>query len=284
MVRAKNADCKNAESGLTRFRLSQINITKWEDDMNKFAAFVIVVIVLVSVTSAGCINMLRNNPGQPGSSGDNGEPGFPAESSSPLPAASPAIVPVAEQLFQASTADLADPIYPADYYRTIRNLSGKNGERSSLPVENSWSTRIPLYTLHTSPLFNASAFQVNVTRCPLVIIFEAAPKKGGPRISFAEMTVRELPSKKIVAEERIDHFTDGNPDPGSTATGTESGASNVRQVVIFKEGSYHINVYGNQVDAGVTVFTGDSPYLADTIEKVPTAVSPGLSEEEEVWA
>ncbi|MDD1723688.1 MAG: hypothetical protein LUQ07_01015 [Methanospirillum sp.] len=189
-----------------------------------------------------------------------------------------------------SSASTIDPIYPAEHFRTIRNLTEKNGENVTLPTQNAWSSRTPLYTLHYSPRYDASAILVNVTHGPLVIIFKATPKINDPRVSFADVTVRELPGKGIVAEERIDHYPSGSSsgdesDSGKSSSGAESskgpldfGESNQKQIVIYKESSYHINVYGNQIDVDISVYTGDSGVM--TSGNIQETISSGAAPEE----
>lgn len=243
---------------------------------NFFIILVIFLIMGLTTASAGCIKSVQGyveKSPEPGASA-----GFPT---APLPA--PEVftlsVPDIQETLSPSTAKTVDPIYPKEYYRTIRNLTGKTGVNATLPVQDSWSKREPLYTLHYSANYGISAIQVNVTQGPLVIIFKAKPKINDPRISFADMTVRELPSKGVVAEERIDHFS--RDDVESTTGTKESGNPNEKHVVIFREGSFHINVYGNQVDADISVYTGDSPVLTGK-SRSGGATDP-LPEEEERW-
>jgi hypothetical protein len=156
--------------------------------------------------------------------------------------------------------DVVDPILPDDYYRTARNLSERTSEPVPSPIRSTLNSRTPVYHLKYSPQFNATAIKVNVTRGPLIIKFKAIPKINDPRISYAVITVRELPSKAVVADERIDTFRK------TDALTLKGNSINEKQIEIFKEGLYHINVYGNQIDVDVTVFTGDSPIVkSDTI-------------------
>ncbi|MDO9325741.1 MAG: hypothetical protein Q7T80_12390 [Methanoregula sp.] len=164
--------------------------------------------------------------------------------------------------------DVVDPIFPDDYYRTVRNLSERTSEPVSSPIRSSLSSRTPVYHLKYSPLFNATAIKVNVTRGPLVINFKAIPKINDPRISFAVVTVRELPSKAVVAEERIDNF------PKTDDLSLQGNSIPEKQIEIFKEGLYHVNVYGNQIDVDVTVFTGDSTVIRSGTVSGTTLIQP----------
>jgi hypothetical protein len=225
----------------------------------------IIFLVLLFVSSAGCIRQVQNTLSPSGSGQD-------AVTTAPM---SPVQTPVSVSTGTAavsspgitvpetpapSTASIAVPIYPDDWNRDVRNLSGRDGGSVTLPTENAWSSRLPLYTLNVAPNYDARAIEVNVTHGPLVIIFSATPQIQDPRISFADVTVRELPSKEIVAEERIDHFPQA--DMSSTTRTVESGGPDEKQIVIFREGAYHINVDGNQVSINLAVYTGDSPVVA----------------------
>jgi len=209
-------------------------------------------LILVCVSSTGCIKLVQKNIDQSAA---------PQNSDNPLPSSTQTSVssprPITASTIISETkvnpVDLVDPILPDDYYRTVRNLSEKNGERTQTPLRSSLNSRTPIYHLKYSPQFNATAIKVNVTRGPLVIYFKAIPKINDPRISFAVITVREFPSKAVVAEEQIDTF------PKTDDISLKENLKNEKQIEIFKEGLYHINVYGNQIDVEVKVFTGDSP-------------------------
>jgi hypothetical protein len=209
-------------------------------------------LILICVSSTGCIKLVQKNLDQPAAPQDSENPSVSSTQisvSSPRPITTSTIISETK----VNPVDVVDPIYPDDYYRTVRNLSEKNGEMAQAPLRSSFNSRTPVYHLKYSPQFNATAIKVNVTRGPLVINFKAIPKINDPRISFAVITVRELPSKAVVAEEQIDNF----PKPDDLTL--KENSKNEKQIEIFKEGLYHINVYGNQIDVDVKVFTGESP-------------------------
>ena len=230
-------------------------------------------LILFCVSSAGCIKFIHKNSDQSAAQVSSDNP-----SASPIQgsgSSSPQITTsVVSSDQQANMVDVVDPILPDDYYQTVRNLSGKNGETPQVPLRSSYSDRTPVYHLQYSPQFNATAIRVNVTHGPLVINFKATPKINDPRISFAVVTVRELPAKAVVAEERIDHFPEAND------ISHQDGSINEKQIEIFNEGLYHINVYGNQIDVDITVFTGDSPIIKSGT--LPETVSTQTSDEADV--
>jgi hypothetical protein len=218
----------------------------------------IIVLILLFVLSAGCIKQVE----QTLNISDNASPlaRLPLPGSTNTGSAVPAEVQASGTPAGPSTVTSADPIYPEDWFQTYRNLSGKEGRNIPLPVENDWSSRIPIYTLDFSPIYCATAIEVNVTQGPLVIIFKATPNFDNPQISFADVTVRALPSKEIVANERIDHYLQPLDTANTTMGGpTEYGAPDEKQIVVYKDGLYHITVDGNQIAVDISVYTGDSP-------------------------
>jgi hypothetical protein len=246
--------------------------TKMKISMKNFPIYLgIFFLILFCVSSAGCIKLIHKNSDQSAAqvSSDNPSATPIKVSGSSSPQITTSVVSSDQQ---ANMVDVVDPILPDDYYQTVRNLSGKNGETPQVPLRSSYNDRTPVYHLQYSPQFNATAIKVNVTHGPLVINFKATPKINDPRISFAIVTVRELPSKAVVAEERIDNY------PRQDDTSSEENSKNEKQIEIFKEGLYHINVYGNQIDTDVKVFTSDSPNI--TSASASGTVSPQTSEEE----
>lgn len=219
----------------------------------------IIFLILLCISSTGCIKLVQKNHDQSADPQNTDNPLISSTqtfASSPLPITT---TPVISET-KVNPVDVVDPILPDDYNRTVRDFSEKNGEITQTPLRSSLSSRTPVYHLKYFPQFNATAIKVNVTRGPLIINFKAIPKINNPRISFAVVTVRELPSKAIVAEERIDTF------PKTDDLTLHGNSINEKQIEIFKEGLYHINVYGNQIDVEVNVFTGDSPVVkSDTV-------------------
>ncbi len=230
----------------------------------------IIFLILLCVSSTGCIKLVQKNHEQSANPQNSDNPSTSSTQTSANSPPSITMSPVISET-EVNPVDVADPILPDDYYRTVRNLSEKNGEGSQAPLRSSLNSRTPVYHLKYSPQFNATAIKVNVTRGPLVINFKAIPKINDPRISFAVITIRELPSKAVVAEEQIDNF------PKTDDLSLKENSKNEKQIEIFKEGLYHINVYGNQIDVDVTVFTGDS--LTIKSDTIPGTASTQLPEE-----
>lgn len=227
----------------------------------------IIFLLLICISSTGCIKLVEKNLDQSAAPQDSDNLSVfstQISKSSPQPITTSTIISETK----VNPVDVVDPIYPNDYYRTVRNLSEKNGEKAQTPLRSSLNSLTPIYHLKYSPQFNATAIKVNVTRGPLVINFKAIPKINDPRISFAVITVRELPSKAIVAEEQIDNF----PKPDDLSL--KENSKNEKQIEIFKEGFYHINIYGNQIDVEVKVFTGDSPTIKSSASSETVLTQP----------
>ncbi|HEX3001477.1 MAG TPA: hypothetical protein VHN82_03770 [Methanoregula sp.] len=249
---------------------------------NTLVISVVVAIILMCVASTGCIKLVQKNIDNQDPNEVLDEKGLPAGSASEPVQPTPAI-PLGQEEISSwdSTVRAAEPILPRDNFRIVRNLTGRNGEPANPSLHDTWVSRMPLYSLHYSPRYNASAVEVNVTRGPLVINFRAVPVLNEPRISFADITIRELPSGRIVAEEHIDHFLAPAPEEEKTVIIPDLATCNLRQVVLFREGRYHINSYGNQVDIDLAIYTGDSPLLTSN---TPVVSDSALPAEDEVWA
>lgn len=247
---------------------------------NNLVICAVTAVLLMCITSTGCIKLVQKNIKSPDLPPTLDETGTGSASGPVRTITATPAMPEGVSLPE-STVHSAEPILPPDTFRTARNLTGRNGEPANLSLQVAWNLRVPLYSLHYSLRYNASAVEVNVTRGPLVINFRAVPDLNEPRISFARMTVRDLPSRRIVAEEHIDHFpmTDSGEEDSAGSLGE---VNNLRQVVLFREGRYHITMYGNQAEVDLTIYTGDSPLLTSTTPGVPDPVLP--AEEEEVWA
>jgi hypothetical protein len=212
----------------------------------------IIFLLLLLVSSAGCIKLAQKNldhSAVPQNSGDQPSQSAP-EFSQPAPDA-PVVTQSTTGVQLVSGVNTVDPVYPEDYYRTVRNLSGKNGEMGARLLRQSVQSQTPLYKFHYSPQFNATAILVNVTKGPLIVYFKATPKQKDPRISFVVVTVRDFNTKSVVAEEQIDQIP-------KTDTTDQDNSDQGKQIEIFGEGLYHINVYGNQCDVDISIFTGDS--------------------------
>jgi len=78
---------------------------------------------------------------------------------------------------------------------------------------------------------------------PLLVNYRTVPLQYDPRVSFLVITIRDMGSGEIVAQ-------DGYGEPFTSTP--------EKQMIVYGDGVYHINVYGNQVDVTVSVYTGDS--------------------------
>ncbi|GEM_PF-2072943 len=208
----------------------------------------VLIIILVFIASAGCIKIVQKNIKSDGqiTSSPSITPTFKTTgtpvSSERLPNTSRF-----SQDDKSSSVYVIEPVLPEDSARVVRNLSQKNGETFPETSRNLILNRTPLYKLHFSPIYNATAVLVDVKHGPLVIHSIVSAKHSSPRISFLVITVRDIMDNTIVTEEGYGGIYTIDPD---------------KQIVIYREGSYHINFYGNQVDADISIVTGDSPALA----------------------
>jgi hypothetical protein len=212
----------------------------------------ILFLILLVVSSAGCIKLVQKN--HDNSTEFREGPASPASQVQRTPQSSGSLN-TATGIQQINFADRTDPILPADNERIIRNLSEKNGEVPSLLLRESLTSRTPVYHLKFSPQYNATAVRVNVTSGPLVIVYNIAFRFKDPHDSFAVITVRDYVTKEVIASETAGQIPKESLDSVEYRDET-------RQIVLPREGQFHINVYGNQCDVDLSVYSGDSPQVS----------------------
>jgi hypothetical protein len=188
-------------------------------------------IILVStmlVISTGCVSLQTAGLSGDGSSAPSSPNGNQPKSSS-----SSAV----------SYATLTDPVFSDRSPIVVRDLSQKGGEVGSENLRISWRSHTPLFQATFSPKYYSQAIKVNVMKGPLLVNYRTVPLQYDPRVSFLVITIRDMGSGEIVAQ-------DGYGEPFTSTP--------EKQMIVYGDGVYHINVYGNQVDVTVSVYTGDS--------------------------
>lgn len=143
-----------------------------------------------------------------------------------------------------STASFADPIAPGESPQPVRDLGEKNGEMTTENLRVTFRSHTPIFQTSISPRFNSQGIRVDVKRGPLLVNYQTIPLQNDPRISFLVITIRDMDTGTIVAQDGY-----GNPFTSSPE----------KQIIVYGDGPYHINIYGNQMDVNVGVYTGDSP-------------------------
>jgi hypothetical protein len=144
---------------------------------------------------------------------------------------------------ERSTAVFTAPIAPDESPEPVRDLSGRSGETSTENLRKTWQSHTPIFQTSFSPGYSSEGIKVDVRKGPLLVDYQVSPRNYDPRISFFVITIRELETNRIVAQ-------DGYGEPFTSTT--------EKQIIVYGEGPYHINLYGNQVDVNVRVYTGDA--------------------------
>jgi hypothetical protein len=193
---------------------------------NILPVFVCLMLILILAVSAGCV-ALTGNPGA--------EESVPASSTSGI---SQAILSSGR-----STASFTDPIAQGDSPQLIRDLGEKNGEMTTENLRVTFRSHAPIFQTSFSPRFSSQAIRVDVKKGPLLVNYQASARQYDPRISFLVITIRDLDNGKIVAEDGYGEPFTSNPE---------------KQIIVYGSGPYHINVYGNQMNVNLAVYTGDS--------------------------
>ena len=142
-----------------------------------------------------------------------------------------------------STAVLATPIAPEESPGPVRDLSGSSGDSTAENLRKTWRSHTPIFQTSFSPGYSSEGIRVDVKKGPLLVNYQVSPRNIDPRISFFVITIRNLQSNQIVAQ-------DGYGEPFTSTP--------EKQIIIYGEGPYHVNLYGNQVDVNVAVYTGDA--------------------------
>jgi hypothetical protein len=141
-----------------------------------------------------------------------------------------------------STAVFAAPIAPEESLEPVRDLSGSSGDMSTDNLRKTWRSHTPIFQTSFSPGYSSEGIRVDVKKGPLLVNYQVSPRNYDPRISFFVITIRDLESNRIVAQ-------DGYGEPFTSTP--------EKQIIIYGEGPYHVNLYGNQVDVNVGIYTGD---------------------------
>ncbi len=196
-------------------------------DKKVLPVFVCLIVLSITAVLSGCVVLDRI------ASPDDTTAGTaqPAKSSSGFSSAG------------RSTAGFADPIAPDESPQPVRDLSEKSGEMTTENLRVTFRSHTPIFQTTFSPRFSSQGIRVDVVRGPLLINYISRPRQYDPRISFLVITVRDLDTGKVVAQE-------GYGEPFASKT--------EQQIIIYGTGPYHINLYGNQMDVNVGIYTGDS--------------------------
>jgi hypothetical protein len=144
---------------------------------------------------------------------------------------------------ERSTAAFAAPIAPDESPEPVRDLSGHSGDTSADNLRKTWQSHTPIFQTSFSPGYSSEGIRVDVKKGPLLVNYQVSPRNYDPRISFFVITIRDLENNRIVAQ-------DGYGEPFTSTP--------EKQIIVYGEGPYHVNLYGNQVDVNVAVYTGDA--------------------------
>jgi hypothetical protein len=258
----------------------------------------IIFLILIFVSSAGCIRHLPI-----GNTGDTEAQAVPSvlpttiATSPPGPGSSnqspgvspPVVVTTPPYYLNVETVDPGPYVTPDPYripYRDHGNWT--TGEPDRVP-------RIPQFTKKVSLRSNSTAFQVNVTKGPLVIDLTYQPEFSNPDNTNLGSTDKGLPSScnfedggsdcsdnsgtsggdsvSVNSEENtvaMNSFVfskaevrvfDKNAGGAPIATEGYGGVYSSdlhKQITIYREGSYIITISGNFIDVNMAIITGSA--------------------------
>jgi|WetSurMetagenome_2_1015567.scaffolds.fasta_scaffold55301_2 hypothetical protein len=142
-----------------------------------------------------------------------------------------------------STATLTDPIPPGGSPQLIRDFEKQSGEMTTENLRVTFRSHKPVFHTSFSPRFSSQGIRVDVMKGPLLVNYQAYARQSDPRISFLVITIRDLETGAVVTQ-------DGYGEPFSS--------TREKQIIVYGDGPFHINIYGNQMDVDVDVYTGDA--------------------------
>nr|WP_320160194.1 hypothetical protein [uncultured Methanoregula sp.] len=218
----------------------------------------IIVLLLIFVFSAGCIKYLpTSNGGDKGTTIVSSElprnnvlspPGNASFNQSPVvtPAA---VVTIHSPGFHVNEVDPMPYVTQDPYkipYRDLGNWSAGETARGQ---------RTPQFSKKIILRSNSTAFQVNVTKGPLVIDLTCTPKFSTPDqtaingqnsfvFSNAEVTVIDEISKAALAKDGY---------------GGVYSSDLHKKITIYREGSFIVTLTGNFIDIDMAIITGSAP-------------------------
>jgi hypothetical protein len=259
----------------------------------------IIFLILIFVASAGCIKYL------PVSSGDKEQ-----SDSSVLPATT--AIPPAVPVSSVQSPAVSPPVIvttPSDYLRVDEVDPGPyvTPDPYRIPYRNhgNWTTgepdrapRISQFTKNVILRSNTTAFQVNVTKGPLVIDLTYHPLFTDPDNTGLGSTDQGLPNSCNFEDASSDCLVNSGTSGGdSVSTNSfvfshadvrvfdkntggapveEEGYGGVyssdlhKQIIIYREGPYIITISGNYIDVTMAIITGSAQVPATT---APDSVS-----------
>ena len=236
----------------------------------------VLFLVLIFILSAGCIKYLPHN-----SSGDTTLQTLPGDTpvptpeptviNTPLPSDSlPSQQPPANvtSLVPATTLETIsvkevnpDPYITPDPYRlAYRNLSNRYTDSNLVP--NDLAPRIPQFTRNIVLRSNSTAFQVNVTKGPLIIDMKYSPLFANP-----DKTSLEGTNSFVYSNAEVTVFSNGLPVARDGYNGVYS-IETEKKITIYSTGSYVITITGNFIDVTMAIITGSAPEPATPVPTV----------------
>jgi hypothetical protein len=141
--------------------------------------------------------------------------------------------------------------YPTETIQTY-SYPNSSGVNPNANLKQNYMEYSPIYQ-NTFSLIDDStqAIKVQVTTGPMLVNLGFNPliysvDKYYPDVCYAVVTIRELPSGTIVAQEGW----------GRNYTNDYS-----KQLIAYGSGPYHIDIQGREMNVTLTIYSGDSPKL-----------------------
>jgi|GEM_PF-3832478 len=141
--------------------------------------------------------------------------------------------------------------FPTETIQTY-SYPNSNGINPNANLKQDYLEYSPIYQNTFSLVDDSSqAIKVQVTTGPMLVNLEFNPliysvDKYYPDVCYSVVTIRELPSGTVVAQEGW----------GRNYTNDYS-----KQLITYGSGPYHIEIQGKEMNVTLTIYSGDSPKL-----------------------
>lgn len=119
------------------------------------------------------------------------------------------------------------------------------------PLQNSTAdvkakNSTPVYKKSYSMRYGSAGLLIEAVESPIVIDIIVTPKSENPNDAFLIATVRDTLTMKVIEE---------------NGYGRQYNTRRDKQIVLYKNGRYHLTLYGNLVDATLAIYIGDTSVI-----------------------
>ncbi|MDH7593869.1 MAG: hypothetical protein QHG99_05885 [Methanomicrobiales archaeon] len=217
--------------------------------MKKIFVFLIAIACILTALSAGCVSIRKTGEGEgteaTPEAGTTGTVPAPPPANVPPPATSSP--PVTETPAPRSSVVYTDEtIPPMDFPITKEKMPSSNATYSGY--------RTQIFSASHALKYTNIAFIAEVANPPFIIDLSTQAEDPNPWYSFLIVTVRDAETKEVLAEDGF---------------GRRYSTDRSKEIILYRAGKFHVNVYGARVRVDIRIITGDPEAPAATATPVP---------------